>query len=302
MTLLKPGTLQQLAIETTQRALATGALQPIATKCDRVDDQGIPFLVRQVDSLVRKERAQQQRKQEKPKDFNPFLPYEPELFVTDLSPTHLVLLNKFNVVDHHLLMVTRTFEDQESLLTLADFEALALTLGEIDGLAFYNGGKLAGASQRHKHLQWVPRPMADWEPGIPVVAVLDGLSSAGAVERLPGLPFAHGVVSLTGLDWGGEAVDAAGVLFQLYEELLRSVGLAWTGDRLLDDGAYNVLVTRQWMLLVPRRAEGFGGISVNSLGFAGSMFVRNEAELERLKAIGPMVVLQGCCNDSSRGC
>jgi sulfate adenylyltransferase (ADP) / ATP adenylyltransferase len=300
MAMLVPGTLRQLAVETTQRALATGALQPIATRCDRIDDQGIPFLVRQVDSLLRKERAKQQRQREKPKapnaEFNPFLPYEPELFVTDLSPTHLVLLNKFNVVDHHLLMVTRAFEEQESLLTLADFGALALTLVEMDGLVFYNGGKLAGASQRHKHLQWVPRPMADWGPGIPVVAVLGDLGKAGrGVVRSPGLPFSHGLVSLAGLDWGGlllgQAQQRAAELFQLYQELLAAVGLAWQ-EGLLAGGGYNLLVTRDWMLLVPRRAEAFEEISVNSLGFAGSMFVRNGAELERLQAIGPMAVLQ----------
>ena len=96
--MLVPGTLRQLAAETTQRALGTGALQPIATKCDRVEDHGISFLVRRVDSLARKEQARKQRKQSKPKDFNPFLPYDPDLVVTDLSSTHLVLLNKKTVL------------------------------------------------------------------------------------------------------------------------------------------------------------------------------------------------------------
>ena len=283
MTLLKSGTLQQLTMETTQRALVTGALQPIATKCDRVEDQGISFLVRRVDSLARKEQARKQRKQSKPKDFNPFLPYDPELFVVDLSPTHLVLLNKFNVVDHHLLMVTRAFEEQESLLTSADFEALAMTLGEIDGLAFYNGGTVAGASQRHKHLQLVPLPMVPCgelvEERLPVTPLLEALTDSGRVEQLA-FPFVHGAVSLGMMDW---AQPDAGVLYELYQELL---GLRDEG------GAYNLLVTRRWMLLVARRMDECEGISVNSLGFAGSMFVRDEAQLERLKAIGPMAILK----------
>ncbi|NJN31063.1 MAG: phosphorylase, partial [Synechococcales cyanobacterium RM1_1_8] len=117
------------------------------------------------------------------------------------------------------------------------------------------------------------------------------LGGAGAVGRSPGLPFAHGLVSLAGLDWGGQAGDAAELLFQLYQELLAAVGLdgeagGWA------PGAYNLLVTRDWMLLVPRRAEAFEGISVNSLGFAGSMFVRDGEELARLKAIGPITILQ----------
>jgi ATP adenylyltransferase/5',5'''-P-1,P-4-tetraphosphate phosphorylase II len=35
---------------------------------------------------------------------NPFLPYEEELHVRALPPHHELLLNKFNVVDHHLLV------------------------------------------------------------------------------------------------------------------------------------------------------------------------------------------------------
>ncbi|NIO40609.1 MAG: phosphorylase, partial [Burkholderiales bacterium] len=38
---------------------------------------------------------------------NPFLPYGKDLFVSDISETHLALLNKFNVIDYHLLIVTR---------------------------------------------------------------------------------------------------------------------------------------------------------------------------------------------------
>jgi hypothetical protein len=56
---------------------------------------------------------------------NPFLPYDEELWVADLNKTHTLLLNKFNLVDHHTLVVTREFEKQEVPLTAAD---LASTL------------------------------------------------------------------------------------------------------------------------------------------------------------------------------
>lgn len=41
----------------------------------------------------------------------------------DLSSTHVLLLNKFNLVDRHVLVVTRTFEDQNEPLTLEDVSA-----------------------------------------------------------------------------------------------------------------------------------------------------------------------------------
>ena len=122
----------------TQQAVACGALQSIPTEYEYVEDGGIRFLVRVVANLRRKAAAR------RPVDpfalpgspkANPFLPYEQELFVADLSPSHVCLLNKFNVVEHHLLVVTRAFEEQEALLTLDDFQALWLCLEQIDGLA-----------------------------------------------------------------------------------------------------------------------------------------------------------------------
>ena len=42
---------------------------------------------------------EQEQKESKPKEWvNPFLPYEEALWVAHLSPTHTLLLNKFNVV------------------------------------------------------------------------------------------------------------------------------------------------------------------------------------------------------------
>lgn len=45
------------------------------------------------------------------------------MWVQHLSPTHTLLLNKFNVVPHHLLVVTRAFESQLDPLNAADMEA-----------------------------------------------------------------------------------------------------------------------------------------------------------------------------------
>jgi ATP adenylyltransferase len=57
-------------------------------------------------------------------------------------------------------------------------------------------------------------------------------------------------------------------------------------------GAYNLLATRQWMLLVPRALDSFSEIPVNSLGFAGTLVVRNEQQIKILLDHGPMTVLK----------
>lgn len=54
---------------------------------------------------------------------DPFDPYDEALWVDHLSPSHTLLLNKFNVVEYHVLVVTRKFEQQTNPLNLQDLEA-----------------------------------------------------------------------------------------------------------------------------------------------------------------------------------
>jgi len=54
---------------------------------------------------------------------------------------------------------------------------------------------------------------------------------------------------------------------------------------------YNLLVTPDWMLVVPRRLEHAGPISVNALGYAGSLFARDAVELELIRRKGPLRIL-----------
>lgn len=246
---------------------------------------------------------------------NPFLPYEQALYVADLPPHHVCLLNKFNVVDRHLLLVTRHFASQREPLDAGDFAALAVCLAAADGLGFYNGGPEAGASQRHKHLQWIPVPprelplaaqieaMRGAEPG----AVPIGPSAAMAhprVDREPTWPFHHRV-SLFDDQLAGDleppSTDAnadlspeisrrcGGELERHYRQLLDACRLEAQGGEL---PPYNLLVTRRWMLLVPRRCEHAAGISCNALAFAGALLVKDESQWESLRIFGPWQALR----------
>ena len=184
--LLASGTLTERLKQQTKYALYCGALQPIPTEYEFVEQDNIRFVVRILSNLSGKEQARKQQEKNiivTGQDFNPFLPYEKDLFVADISTTHLCLLNKYNVVDYHLLIVTREFEEQESLLNLQDFQALGSCMGEFEGLAFYNGGKTAGASQRHKHLQVVPLPMIPSGEKIPwLIALFRNRIFAGSTK------------------------------------------------------------------------------------------------------------------------
>jgi ATP adenylyltransferase len=282
--LFKPGTLLATVSERSDRALEGGALQPIPTECEFIEHNGIRFLVRILSNLVRKQEAKQKQENSSTgQDFNPFLPYEADLFVADISETHVCLLNKFNVVDYHLLLVTRSFEEQENLLTLEDFQAMWLCLAESEWLAFYNSGKAAGASQRHKHLQLVPLPLTPEPPSIPIAPLLATAKFHQGVGTISAFPFVHAVARLD-VNWEASPLAAAASTLKTYRTLLEAAGTK--------AGAYNLLATREWMIIVPRSQESFQSISVNSLGFAGALFVKTQQQMQILKDCTPMRVLE----------
>jgi len=261
---------------TTGRALASGALQGIEPETRLLGDGGVRFILRTVSSLARKEKARTG-----PTVADPLGEFDPDLFVADLGPAHYLLLNKFNLLSGHVLVVTRHFEHQECLLTVADFEALDAVLREVDGLGFYNGGAEAGASQARKHLQLVPLPLApESADEVPMEwALVDGEA----------LPFAHAFERIA-------PQASAADRHALYRELLRRVGITGIGspEDESQSAAYNLLVRRGWMLVVPRSHACFETIPLNALAYAGSLFVRSLADLERARAVGPMEILRSC--------
>ena len=292
---MKPGSLYQKVTQTTKHALECGALVSIPTDFELLESNGVNFLVRILTNLIRKDKA----KKKQDKNFNPFLPYEEDLFVEDISDTHVCILNKFNVVENHLLIITRNFEEQESLLTREDFSAMFSVLSEIDGLAFYNGGKLAGASQRHKHLQIVPLPLTN-NGRIPIESLFINTNSTIKVDsqlnqdinQVNGLPFLHGFVR-----WNDcfkkfslkSPLESSTLAWEYYCQTLQKLNLLNEGNKI---GAYNLLVTREWIFIVPRKAEKFENISVNSLGFSGCLLVRDRQQMDLLKQVGAMNILK----------
>ena len=289
--MFRKGTLLRLIDEVSKKALAAGALLPISTDSEYIADNGVRFVVRILSNLVRKDEDRLKRAQEK--RGNPFLPYEKELFVADISPTHIALLNKFNVMDRHLLIVTREFEDQENLLTPADFSALWTCMAEYDAVGFYNGGEAAGASQSHKHLQIVPLPLADQGPPVPIQPLVEEVMYAGRITQLRSFGFRHCFARLN-LDNSGFPLAPEEQSYVLYQAMLSELGMSVPNKEKVvkQSGPYSLVVTRQWVLLVPRTKEFYREVSVNSLGFAACLLVRKSEDLLLVKKIGPFELLR----------
>ncbi|WP_428034540.1 hypothetical protein [Amphritea sp.] len=268
--------LLQQAQRITQSALKCGALLPVGTVIETVVEAPFTFQLRTLSSLHYKENDQRIR-QAANHSANPFKPYDPQLYVGDIGAGHICLLNKFNVIENHLLLVTREFEPQTSLLSPADFKAALLGLSEVDGLIFFNGGREAGASQPHKHLQLIPITPSD----LPLAEQLNRFSEQP--ESNPHLPFNQAGIQLpTDIT---EDIEAGSLwLYRRYLTLLDYLRISHTQGQA--EAAYNLLLCRNSLMLVPRSAESFASVSFNALAFCGALLVKNATQANALKAAG----------------
>ena len=296
-----PGTLWARVREQTGRALAAGALEPIETHATTVRQAGIPFSVRIVSTLRSKEAAARRRSDaahcgsadQPPPD--PLASPAPALRVARLSARFDAVLNRFPVLRHHLLLIARSAEPQERPLDEADFDAVARCLDEVDGLAFYNSGPEAGASQPHRHLQLVPFPLGAAPAPTPIEPTLAGVLQDPGRSSVPAYDFVHGVAPLPETAWRVEEREerlarVAHAMALTYQALAAQTGLGLKKDR--SDRPYNLLATRRWVMVVPRSRERTDGVSVNALGFAGALLVRDRQGFETVRSRGPLAVLR----------
>eukprot|EP01012_Entosiphon_sulcatum_P013648 TRINITY_DN18868_c0_g1_i1.p1 TRINITY_DN18868_c0_g1~~TRINITY_DN18868_c0_g1_i1.p1 ORF type:complete len:300 (-),score=32.74 TRINITY_DN18868_c0_g1_i1:1-879(-) len=283
-----PASLWTKVVEKTQTALKSGALHPIRTKAVAALDSGAPLVLRvPVHDFpvkpISPTRAEEQ---------SPFLPpYHPDLHVGDISATHVCFLNKYCVSEHHVVLATREFEEQGCSLTVQDFQAAQLLLQAYDSLVFYNSGPLAGASQRHKHLQAVPLPLVPELSDLPHVPITPLLPAVGPLGVLQGEPFPHVRIEIK--DASAYALYAAFTdIMSLLRSTPRTSGPCLVSTPVTFTGQFNLLLTRRWMMVVPRAAAEWTDLTINALGFAGTILLRTHKQLEAVKLAGPAALLR----------
>ncbi|MFW7343718.1 DUF4922 domain-containing protein [Pollutimonas sp. H1-120] len=270
------------------QARAEGALQPIDAQEILMHDRDLPFTLRWVSSLSAKDAAKVAMPGgPRDPDFNPFLSPEPALTVGPVGEYHLAILNKFPVCERHLVLARREFEEQRLPLTLDDFKALATVMSDSGGLGFYNGGPEAGASQRHKHVQWIP--------SAPGNASLHYLTRdlPQAAERLATamqseLRARHLFVrTLCGA--GRDVEESAASMHAAFDKACRKLDLLPDKAGLLPP--CNMLAEDDWLLIVPRSREHAYDVSVNALSYGGTLYVRHPEQVEPIRSVGPLAVL-----------
>ena len=265
-------------------AISAGALQPIEAQEVTLESGSLAFVVRHVKAL--------EKKQELPggprdPDFNPFLPPEPALTVGPVGTRHVAILNKYPVSPRHLVLARTEFVDQATPLEHEDFRALAHLLSASGGLGFHNGGTLAGASQRHKHVQWLPA--APDNPSLRMFRpVLDPDVREHTVFIHLQLPMRHCFVRVRAGQGHDETASTHSML-RGYERALETLQLTPDDDGHLPPA--NMLVEDGWMLVVPRSKEHFAEVSLNALSFGGVLYVRDQKQIEVLREAGPLAAL-----------
>lgn len=262
----------------------------------------------------------------KPPKVDPFENPSPELLLASFpsqSPTHALVLNKFPVIPNHFILATKAWKEQTDLLETADLEATYECLrawGDNPStkssstapspnrlFAFFNSGEDSGASQPHRHLQFLPveamhQPGTEsWTPLIDLITAQPHTHST--FKSHPSLPFAHFALPLP-------SNPSPDTLHAIYIALYRAAVGAVQG-RDLRDGlpgipthgpsaiSYNLAMTLETMMIAPRRAETAcvpvdiatagdiadpGVVSLNGTILGGTLMVKAEGEWDVLRA------------------
>lgn len=270
-------------------ALASGALECVRLDRVVIEAEGLPFVVQWPAAMATEDESggSNDDADSGGPESSPFLPPDPELTVGLVGEHHVALLNKFPVCARHLVLARTEFQEQQTGVCLDDFRAIATLLSVEGGLGFYNGGPVAGASQRHKHLQWVPDGDSPASLRIYTEVFNDELDDLTLVAH-PGLPVQHCFVRVRA--GAGIPVDeAVASMHNAYTLALNHLGLHTDNRGFVPP--FNMQVEDGWMLLVPRRQEKFQDISINALSYAGVLHVQRPDQAELIRQTGPLAVL-----------
>ncbi|RMD39172.1 hypothetical protein DV735_g5957, partial [Chaetothyriales sp. CBS 134920] len=269
---------------------------------------------------------------------DPFDNPSPELLISETATgSHILLLNKFPVIPNHFILATKTNKPQTHLLEPDDLAVSYACLRawreesrsggggdagdgtpgpEDDGqlLAFFNSGEHSGASQPHRHIQFVPvsdmrinhttkwqhPDTFDWNP---LPQSMKSHSHASFTINYTSnilLPLRHFAMPLRD--------ETPASLHSKYIVLLK-LALVSTGNprgiffnydkdaKIEDKGevtfSYNLVMMPDILVICPRRVESAPipgldsaahSVSVNGTILAGTLMVKEQQEWDALRS------------------
>ncbi|KAF2031284.1 Ap4A phosphorylase-like protein II [Setomelanomma holmii] len=282
---------------------------------------GVPFQLRYCPSLAKKPTPNKDEGTPK-KKIDPFDKPPPALHVTDIpgnKPSHLLVLNKFPIIAEHFILATKLNKRQTNVLERDDLEVTYACLeaweAEQDSqqrrlYAFFNSGEHSGASQPHRHLQFLPLESmregdatSGWDLLIDLILSSKNAKTTGKSTGLlhhPDLPFAHFAKLFTSEPSSSELLSIYNDLYQAASDEVSKFVAAHPEQLSLHPGdegnstfSYNLAMTTAGMCILPRRAEGtmlrredgseVGFVALNGTTLGGTMMVKYQEEWDLLR-------------------
>jgi ATP adenylyltransferase/5',5'''-P-1,P-4-tetraphosphate phosphorylase II len=200
--------------------------------------------------------------------------------IAHINSTHILVFNRVCIFRPQLMLLSEdSYRRQHLPLELIDiiatYEVLtSLNEGEQEFYTLYNCG--FGSSREHKHVQFLPK--------VDVFFPDDRGFDNGKIPYLYFLKY---------LPMSKDDPDGANNLYLVYEELLAqaksAVNTACPSGR--EWVPHNVILTKDWLMVIPRGSNGYEGVSTSSAGMVGSVFLANKDQLKEWKNAGMTKVL-----------
>ncbi|EPS40878.1 hypothetical protein H072_5248 [Dactylellina haptotyla CBS 200.50] len=271
--------LEQVAIEKFDNLVDVGEIIWGPSEAEYVEHEGFQFEFRLAPALLKKPILSRNA-EGRSKPLGPFVDPDPNFVVGKIGDTHTLIFSKFCVPRPHLVLHTNQFALQTDDLTTADLDAAWQTLEAFEktpSMMIYNCGVDAGSSQGHKHMQVFPKP----ERGFNLFPD-DAELSKEDVITVPHVPYRHYILALPKKPSIEDIVTR-------YQKVIKSAKAALGG---IEGAAYNIAMTKDWIMAIPRRSKGAEGVGANTAGMLGMVWIGSQKERESWTAFGLSKYLQ----------
>ncbi|KAI4756489.1 putative bis-tetraphosphatase [Aureobasidium sp. EXF-3400] len=279
---------------------------------------GAPFQLRYCPALAKKPTDNNDKNKPKGPKPDPFENPSSDLLIPNIpsaNPSHVLVLNKYPVIPQHFIIATKLNKQQTHMLEQDDLAATHACLkaweenkqnGKL--FAFFNSGEHSGASQAHRHLQFLSvdemkrdqKDISSWDPLVERMLEAPA-KEAPELRSNPGLPFTHYALPLP---QGPSPETLYSVYNKLYEAAAAAVRSYISSNKHSglelhpSEGgsspiSYNLAMTTSAMAIVPRRNEGapikndqgveVGSVALNGTLLAGTLMVKLEDEWNALR-------------------
>ncbi|OCT52931.1 putative phosphorylase [Cladophialophora carrionii] len=214
---------------------------------------------------------------------------DPKLVVSKIHDTHLLVMNRFAVFrPQYLILTLDSFRRQTESLDRTDLAAAWAVMQALpdEHFVMFNCGNEAGCSRLHKHMQVIP-----YSTDVTLFPDQAGLNPMD-------IPFKYFIRPID------SSIHASpGRLHAIYCSLHGEALQAWQSctETTLEYFPHNVMLTKRWIMVVPRRRAAFQGASANAAGMMGMVWLTNPRQLDRWKEIGPSRVLEELGVPNRRG-